>query len=268
MSFKSVSLLFISMLLLTFSCLDASSNENSALINIYLIDAPGDFDQAWIDIERVEVFIQGGNSAGTKDWIPLDYVPTSNVINVTSLVNGNQLILGRSELPLGKISQIKLVLGEDHYLVKDGEQLALTLLDSESQEPIIDVDYSLSGAMSYDILLDMDLSKSIIADPAQENVFWLDPVMRSFETGAVASISGKVTPIEAKPIVYAIIGEDSISTHTDDTGAFLFNGLQAGEYSIYISPRAPYLDSLTTVTTKIDSLSAMETILLSTPDED
>ncbi|WP_215225400.1 DUF4382 domain-containing protein [Echinicola shivajiensis] len=262
---KQIFILILPFLVFTSSCLEDAVNQKRSLVNIYLIDAPGDFDQAWLEILRVEVFLQEGNSGGKEGWIPFDYIPLSNMVNVSALVAETQLILGRSELSLGNISQIKLVLGEEHYLIKDEDRLPLNLAPEVGNEIIIDVEYALRGGNSYDIYLDMDLSRSIKADPNSEESFLLSPVLRSFVTGEEAAVKGKVTPIDAQPFVHAILGQDTLTTLTDESGNFYFRGLKAGEYKIYFHPASPYLDSTTTVITKIDSLSQMETILLSKP---
>lgn len=257
------SLFFFSPLVfIAFSCLDDASNLSHSLVNIYLTDAPGDFDEVFLDIQRVEVYVQSGNSAGTQEWIPLDYLPLSNIVNVTKLVNESQLIIGRGELPLGKISQIKVVFGDGQYIVQDNEQLSLEFANEEEKAFILEANYPLDGGMSYDLILDIDLSKSILADQANANNFLFDPVIRSFETGNIAAIEGTVTPTDARPYVYAILGEDTVGTLTDSLGNFMLKGLQAAEYKVYFQPRPPYLDSLTTVITKLDSTAVMETVLL------
>ncbi|WP_186757370.1 DUF4382 domain-containing protein [Echinicola salinicaeni] len=262
---RHIFILFLPFLVFTSSCLENEVNQKRSLVNIYLIDAPGDFDQAWLEILRVEVFLDEVNNGETEGWVPFDYIPLSNIVNVSALVAESQLILGRSELELGTIRQIKLVLGEEHYLIKDEDRLALSLAPEVNNEVVLDVDYVLRGGNSYDIYLDMDLGRSIKADPNAEESYLLNPVMRSFATGDEASISGKVTPVDAQPFVHAILGQDTLTTLTDESGDFYFRGLRAGEYQIYFHPASPYLDSTTTVVTKLDSLSQMETILLRQP---
>lgn len=256
---------FWPLLLLTFSCLDDASNQHHALVNVYLVDAPGDWDQVFLEIKRVEVFVESGNSAGTEEWIPLDYLPLSNMVNVSALVNDTKLILGRGELPLGQISQVKLVFGDGQYIIQDNERLSLQFADPEDKNYIHDTNVPLAGGRSYDLVLDLDLSRSVKANPSDEQGFLFSPVMRVFENINMTKIEGKVTPVEAWPYVYAILDQDTLGTLTDSLGNFTFTGLEAATYQIYIAPRAPYLDSLTTVTTKIDSTSQLETITLPIP---
>ncbi|GGF34869.1 hypothetical protein GCM10011339_23940 [Echinicola rosea] len=245
--------------------MDDASNQTHALVNIYLVDAPGDWDQVYLDIQRVEVFVESGNSAGTQEWIPLDYLPLSNIVNVSALVNDSRLILGRGELPLGKISKVKLVFGDGQYLVQDNEARSLQFADQEDKAYEHEVNYPLEGGMSYDLIMDIDLSRSVGINPSDENSFLFTPFMRVFEKTNNTKITGEVSPLDAKPYVYAVLGEDTLATLTDSLGNFTFIGLEAGEYQVYIEPRAPYLDSLTTVFTKLDSTSQMEPIILQIP---
>ncbi|UCS95715.1 DUF4382 domain-containing protein [Echinicola marina] len=262
---RYIFILLLPFLLFTSSCLEDEANKKRSLVNIYLIDAPGDFDQVWLEILRVEVFLEEGNNEGQEGWVPFDYIPLSNMVNVSALVAESQLILGRGELPFGRIGQIKMVLGDEHYLIKEEERIPLALAADLDSEIILDTQYDLRGGNSYDIYLDMDLSRSIRAAPNVEGNYLLNPVIRTFATGNEASISGRVTPIEARPFVHAILGEDTLTTLTNESGDFFFRGLQTGDYKIYFRPISPYLDSTTIVRTKIDSLSEMETILLRQP---
>ncbi len=255
-------LFFFFPLCLLISCIGNDDLSGKALINIYLVDAPGDFDQAWIAIEGVEISLANDSGTGTESWIPLDYIPTQDRVNVSNLIAGSALILGRTELDTGTISKIKLKWGQDHFVVKNEENIILEMEDPTLEETVIDVSFPLEGSLSYDLYLDFDLDASIKAMPEGES-YKLQPKITSFSSNNMAAISGRISPVAAQPVLYAILGTDTISTFTNSQGNYLFRGLQEGNYNLYIAPRPPYQDSLVSnVPTTLGMNTQIETITL------
>ncbi|MDN3668940.1 DUF4382 domain-containing protein [Echinicola jeungdonensis] len=259
-------LFFIIIISFLTACIGNDDVSGKALINIYLVDAPGDFDEAWIAIEGVEVLMENEN--GPENWIPLEYIPTQDRINVSDLIAGSALIMGRTELDTGTIAAIKLVFGKNHFLVKDGKNIELNPENPNLQEIIIEAAYSLDGGISHDLFLDFDLDASIRALPEGEG-FTLNPKISFFSSDNMAAISGRVTPVAAQPVLYAIIGTDTVSTYTNNQGNYLFRGLQEGNYNLYIAPRPPYQDSLLMdVPTTLGMNTQIETITLEEPTDE
>lgn len=245
-----------------FSCSETSEGSGKSLVNFRLIDAPGDFDEAWIGIRGVEVL--QGRSRGATDahWIFIEYQQANQQVDISKLVADGVLLIGRSEIPIGTISKIRLLLGEDHYLIKNGERLSLTL--NTGAEIEIDVEYRLEDSFSYDVYLDFDLDKSIqkTSDTTQ---FLLSPVVRSFVRYETSEIGGKIRPVEARPVLYAIQGSDTISTLTNSRGEYTFMGLKEGKHTLLILPRKPYLDTIFQAETEKGKLTAIEEIILRVP---
>ena len=243
------------------SCNDASEGNGKALVNFRLIDAPGDFDEAWIEIRGVEILQGRDRESNDAHWLFIDYEQPNQQVDISKLVGGGILLLGRAELPIDTISQIRLILGEEHYLTKKGKTRSLTLKDQAGSAIEIDVDYPLEQSMSYDIYLDFDLERSIQSTP-DSTEFLLSPVVRSFVRQETSEIEGKIRQTEAKSVIYAIQGADTVTTLTDARGQFSFRGLKEGKHTLHIQPREQYLDTLFSVTTEIGKSTVLNEIIL------
>ena len=263
-SFKSLSVFLFVATVFGAACTDASEGTGLALVNIRLIDAPGDFDQAWIEIDAVEV-MQGTDRQGADaQWRYIPYDQANQQVDVSQLVGEGVLLLGRAEVPAGGIFKIKLILGGDHYLNKNGKTRSLTLANPEASVIEMDVNYRLERSLSYDIYLDFDLEKSIKAT-SDSTRFLLDPRVRSFVKEERSEIRGRIQPSAAKPVIYAIQEKDTVTTLTDAQGNYSLRGLEEGKYALYILPRPPYRDTLFAAETQTGEVTAIENIILRLP---
>src|SRR5690554_4996253 len=81
---------------ISFSCSDISKQEGKALVNIRLIDAPGDFDEAWIEILGVEI-LQGRNrESNDAHWEFVPYQQPNQQVDISKLVAEGVLLIGRT----------------------------------------------------------------------------------------------------------------------------------------------------------------------------
>lgn len=257
-------LFIFGIVLLGGACTNSSDGTGKALINIRLIDGPGGFDEVFVEIEGVEV-LKGKDRQGLDaEWIFIPYDQGNQQVDVSKLVGDGILLLGRTELSVGVISKIRLVLGKDHYLTKNGKRYSLTNRSPDAPITEIATDYRLDRNFSYDIYLDFDLARSIKAT-SDTTQFLLDPKIRSFALDDRTEIKGKIQPLTAKPIIQAIQGEDTITTLTDGQGNYALRGLEEGEYELHILPRSPFIDTVFSASTKAGEPTIIESILVKLP---
>lgn len=262
----STSLSIVPFIVMAFfgGCTDASEGSGLALVNIRLIDAPGDFDEAWIEINGVELLHGTDRQALEGQWIYLPYDQAERQVDVSKLVGEGVLLLGRQEIPVGGIFKIRLLLGNDHYLAKNGKERSLTLQSPDGAVIEMDVDYRLERNLSYDIYLDFDLENSI--KPTVDSTrFELRPRVRSFVSTDRSIIKGKIQPSASKPVIFAIHGKDTVSTLSDAQGNYSLRGLNPGKYSIRILPRKPYRDTTFSVEAEKGADTTLENIVLRLP---
>jgi len=250
---------FLIFLGLYWGCEDVSSN-NKALINVLLIDAPGDFDEVWVEILGVELLTAGSRGMENGDWVSLPYTSLEKVVRLTDLVGGQRLLLGRKEVPAGEVSQVKLVLGDTHYFIKNGQQFPLQLVGNPEDLLTVDLEANAAVGIALDIYIDFNVAASI--HPLGNGQFQLTPAIRVFTLEGTTEVRGIVRPPASKPYVYAIHEADTFATLTSVSGEFRLRGLPATPYRILIRPRPSYKDSVLQVVTKRDSVVNLGNITL------
>jgi hypothetical protein len=221
------------MLSLMTSCSDSNS-PGTARLEVRLTDAPGDFEEVNVDIQDVQVSSEDNGDSG---WQSL--VINKGVYDLKKLANGIDTLLGSAELPAGKISQIRLVLGTNNTLKIDGQAFPLTTPSAQQSGLKIQVKQEVKEGITYKVLLDFDAALSIVVRGNGE--FNLKPVIRSITESLDGAIKGTVQPVDARPAVYAIVGTDTVSTSIDaSSGTFMLRGLRPGSYRVVLAPGAGF----------------------------
>jgi len=217
--------------------------EGHARVNFFLIDAPAAYDEVWVEILEVRVLMNGNNESNESAWIKLPYEKNEQKINLLSLTGGNSEHLGALEVPAGEISQIRLILGDDNYIMQKGRRINLKTPSAQQSGLKLKVKKSLEAGVSYDLVIDFDASKSIVRAGNSGN-FILKPVLRVVAV-ELATVEGTVLPLEAGPVrVSAILGQDTVGTFTNENGLFVLRGIRGGTYRFLFVPQEGFQDSL------------------------
>ena len=221
------------------------SNDNNARLEVRLTDSPGDFEEVNIDIQEVKVNSSDGNSG----WQSLEIEP--GVYNILELTNGIDTLLGAIELPAGKIHQIRLVLGNENSVKIDGVTYPISTPSAQQSGLKLNLQANLTEGITYRILLDFDAARSVVEHGNQ--TYSLKPVIRAIEEATSGAIRGTISPVDATPAVYAIVGSDTVGTaFTDEAGKFLIKGLDPGTYFVSFIPKEGY--------TAVDKTDVMVTV--------
>ena len=217
--------------LLSFYLLACSNDEQNARIEVRLMDAPGDYEAVYIDIQGLEVHTESESSEG---WKSLEV--EKGIYNLLELTNGNDTLLAFAELPAGKISQIRLILGENNSMQIDGSEVPLATPSAQQSGLKLNVHAELKEGVTYKFLMDFDVARSIVKKGNDD--YSLKPVIRTVSEPTSGAIKGSVTPVASLPAVFAIVADDTVATtYTDEFGAFLLRGLPAGTYTVSFSPK-------------------------------
>jgi len=216
--------------------LSCSNDDKMARLEIRLTDAPGDYDEVNIDIVGVEVHSDGAND--NAGWTSLN--ANTGVYNILELAGGLDTLLCTAELPAGKISQIRLLLGNNNNLVIDGQEFPLATPSAQQSGLKLNVHTALTEGVTYKMTLDFDAARSIVHQG--NGGYSLKPVIRVVSEATSGAIKGTVSPVESTPAVYAIVasGDTAATAYANTSGAFLLRGLEAGTYTIRFSPKAGY----------------------------
>ena len=244
--------------LLVFALVACSDDEKNARVQVWLTDAPGDYQEVNVEVEGVEIHTGDGNDE--SGWKSLNVV--GGVYNLLDLTNGLDTLLGSIEIPAGTISQIRLNLGDDNSIKVNGEVFDLTIPSGQQSGLKLQVHEELTEGITYKILLDFDVARSIVHTGADE---WkLKPVIRTITEAQDGAIKGLVDPKEATPAIYAILGTDTVATtYSDSTGHFLLRGLGAGSYEVTFEPNSTYKPtSQSAVSVTVGSVTDLGTVTI------
>lgn len=248
------------MLLSLYACQKAffSKDPGKKQVAVYLTDNPGLLKAVYVNILKVELKVEEENSGEhhdsltqTSKWWPLEIKP--GYYNILHFRNGLDTVLGRTTVPKGEISAIRLTLGEKNYVVVDSSKFPLNIR-SEHRTVLIKIkeaeDVDDQNPNDFRLWIDFDISKSVVEIRPGE--YYLRPVIRPFGEHKSGRIEGKVVPANlARPIVYAIAGKDTLSTipedENDDQGEFKIRGIRSATADLWIHCRnSEYKD--TTIT--------------------
>ncbi|MEX2435626.1 MAG: DUF4382 domain-containing protein [Balneolaceae bacterium] len=241
------------------------SDPNMGTMQVKLHDAPADYDAVNIFIERVEV----NNTAGDEGWQTISEPNQS--YDLLELTNGVFEMIADVELEEGTYPQIRLILSRDNNsVVVDGQENSLTIPSGSETGVKLNVNAEIKEGIVYTLLLDFDALRSVVqTGQAESPGYILKPVIRATNEALTGNIGGEVQPIEARAAVFAISGDDTLSTTYADeqNGKFLLVGLEEGSYTVSVEPREDGFTgtSLSDVAVTLDQTNDVGTITLETP---
>ena len=249
------------------ACNKNTSIENplgTQSVSLYLTDAPGVFDNVFIDIKSVSLLIDTSKDTRKKDTCNWDRIGSSRhakndsslvwqdlgvkagVYDILKLRNGVDTLLATNTVVKGAIRLIKIELGASHSLVKDSIVYPLNIPVNEQSYILVKLkghewDEYLPNANR--LWLDFDISRSIVE---KNNQFYLKPVIKFFTVKSTASVSGKVTPREAQAVITVFNSTDTAYALPNHEGHFKIRGLKDGTYSVFVNASNGYADTTLT----------------------
>lgn len=218
-------------------------------LQVRLTDAPAVYDSVVVDIVGVEV-----HSNQTNGWISIN-VPNPGRYDLLQYSNGMDTLIATSILPAGNVSQIRLILGSNNSVTKNGVTYPLVIPSGSESGLKLQIHKEIVGNTTNIILLDFDANRSVVEQG--NGIYHLKPVIHCVTTDIDGSISGSITPV-FQGIAYAFLGADTFSTSINSRGNFLIGGVPAGTYTVCILPDTIYNDTcFTNVVVGADSLTEL-----------
>jgi hypothetical protein len=253
--------LFILSIAFISSCKKNNSGDGNARLKVYLTDDPGDYEAVYIDVKDVQINVTGDDANG---WQSLQGVHAASY-DLLKLVNDDDTLLSDSNIPTGRIHQMRLVLGTENYVKIQGTTDLIKLETPSAQQSGLkfNIQQDVQDGMLYTITLDFDVSKSIVK--TGNNKYMLKPTIRTILNAVGGSLKGVVMPKTFQSAVFAVQGADTVaSTFTDTDGGYLIRGLQAGSYDLFYKPSdVLYKDSLRkNVAVQFNTVTRIDTTFL------
>jgi hypothetical protein len=231
--------LFIGSLLLVlfYNCNEDSASNNiedgTSSISIKLVDNPGDYENVYIEV--VDVMVKVNNdSENDNGWESIG--ANAGIYDLLELTGGlNVVLVDDFQVSSGMLNQIRLVLGENNSIVIDGDTFPLNTPSAQQSGLKIKVNQELESGFNYDFILDFNVDESIVIAGNSGNIN-LKPVINASAEFSSGKIQGAITPFDFQTMVSVQVGDDTISTFTNENGVFVLNGVPAGTYNVTITP--------------------------------
>lgn len=246
------------------SCIKNSSTSPSgpSSMSVYLVDAPAAYDKVYIDVQSIQV--KSSTDSSENSWQTL-IIPRTGVYNLLSFKNGLDTLLGTIQLPSGRISQLRLVLGPNNSIVLNGVTYPLTTPSAQQSGLKLAINANLVAGIDYKIWIDFDAARSIVQ--TGNGKYILKPVIRTFTQAESGGIKGIVLPVAAKGWVFAIANAtDTVSSTPAElsSGVFLLRGIPASTYKVSFHATAgTYRDTtFTGVTVTTGNITDLGTLKL------
>lgn len=210
------------------------NTQGTAKVNMHLTDDPAAYDAVYIDIQKVEVTMEGSAAVSLAPIRP-------GIYNLLDFRNGLDTLLLRADVPAGKVGQIRLVLGSNNSVVVDGTSYPLNTPSAQESGLKLNLKESFVAGGSYDVWIDFDAGKSI--NQTGNGKYMLKPVIRAYSQLTDGRIKGYVLPGPALATVYVTNGVDTYTAIPGPDGYFMFVGLPEGTYSVtYDASVASFID--------------------------
>lgn len=208
-----------------------SSRTESAQLQIALTDDPGDYKEVWIDVKEIRINMTDEDDNG---WTTLAGVNTG-AYNLLDLVNDKDTVLVDAVIPSGSISQIRLVLGDNNYIITNtGEKLMLQTPSAQQSGLKLNIHQTVIAGIINKLTLDFDVAKSIVETGSGKYI--LKPVIRTVLEAVGGNIKGVVLPDSVQTAVLAINGADTVASTYSAAGEYLIRGIDAGTYALHFIP--------------------------------
>jgi hypothetical protein len=164
---KNVLMISITLILTTvfFGC-DKNQLKEHGSLTVFMTDQPGDYDTVNVEVVGLKVKWQEldeeeDDEEDAGEWIDLE-TETGNY-DLLQLQDGITAILTEEEeIPVGKIGQMRLMLGENNYVVIDGEDYPLELTSQNETGLKFNLNAEIAPDETTEVLFDFDAEKSIV----------------------------------------------------------------------------------------------------------
>ena len=259
-SLQTLGAAVLALLVLFTGCdVNDEATNNKAQITVLLTDAPGDFESVFIDIQEVQI---NANAPGEDDnsdnedgeendegWITLNDDPVR--ADLLELRNGDTIQLGGNALDAGNYNQIRLILGNDNEIIKDGQSFPLQTPSAQQSGLKLNIDANIEAGETYNLLVDFDAGRSIVE--TGNGMFILKPVLRAVMLEETGTIAGTVQPADFQTSVLAMANDEMVaSTTTGPNGGFSIIGLTQGTYDVTFNPNSDAFTDTTITNVEIE----------------
>lgn len=227
----------------------AESDEGMGKVIMHFFDSPlpENVDSLNIHVKQISVFKDTSDDAGEDDemgmgmdmsddegeWMVVATPDT--VINFLDLINGEMTTLVDTSLETGYYEQLRLLLGDNNYVVLDDESRYDLFVPSGIQTGVkINLDFAIEPNEIIEVYVDLNATKSVHYNRGRG--WMMRPTFNAFKKVISGTVAGSVTDTAGTALedayVFAAAGEDTVaSTKTGTEGDYLLV-LPEGTYTL------------------------------------
>lgn len=226
------------------------SGGGTGSMRLAITDAPScGYKNVFITVEKVRIHSssEANSSPGEAGWSEI-VLATPRKIDLLDLNNGVLEELGQTALPAGKYTQLRLVLAANsgntlaNYVVLDdgtstSTKLALTTPSAQSSGLKLNVNIDIAANQLADLVLDMDVCKSVKIVTTGNDKYLLRPVVRVIAR-TLTGVSGTVDASIANGSTTVALQQNGFtvrSTIPTTSGTYLIQPINAGTYNLVLT---------------------------------
>lgn len=205
----------------------ASSSTGTATFN--LADAPVDDENVlgvYVAFDAVMV------KPASSEWIIEEFNET-RVINLLDLQDGNSTFISQTELPTGRINQVRFVINEAETFIELKNEGNVSLTVPSGQEKYVG-GFVVPAGGDVNITADFNVRKSLVLHGGK---YSLKPTIKIVDNSQVGRVSGTVVNIDANTtvIIYAYADgtwDEAQETSNDFASAATSSDATDGNYTL------------------------------------
>jgi hypothetical protein len=225
------------------ACSTSSEPEGplTGTLSVRLVDAPAvierleklelEFDSLWVHASGDAESSEGG----WFDLLGADPDAERQKIDVLELIDGSSALLGEAALPVGRYTQLRLVIVGATVTI--GGRLVELNTPSGTQTGVkLYHPFEISPDQRTTLVLDFDAQRSVYESPPGSGAYSLKPTIRVAVANETGSIAGQVLPFTAPAAVMAVenASADTVTTTIVDLtdGTYVLSALPEGTYDV------------------------------------
>ncbi len=167
------------------ACTESESDETkTGSIKIFMTDSMADYLAVNIDVQSVTLHFANEDSVETdssdvetESWLS---VPTNNgIYNLLDFQNGNDTLIAFGDVPIGKLTQMRLMLGDSSSIITTSDTVALKVPGGFTSGYKILINKNIDEGDTLSLVFDFNAEKSVIKKGNGE--YMLKPVLKLME---------------------------------------------------------------------------------------
>ena len=188
-----------------------------------LVDAPGDFQEIDVDIQKVEIH------STTGGWITLSQ--PNEVVNLLTLTNGVAKTLADTTIPAGTYEQMRLLLGPNNTVKVNGTVYPLVVPSGLQTGIKLPLSFTVATNTTKDVFIDFNGQKSVFVHGTGNGEYILRPVVHAFDQLATGAVKGVLTDAATNlPLAGVTVMAEEVTTASVPDVARTVTTLADGSY--------------------------------------